>query len=265
MYYHLENKMTEANEQLGDFLRSRRERLTPERLGLQVLRRRRTPGLRREEVASAAGISGEWYVKLEQGRAVAPSPATIDALAKALLLDDVDHAHLKSLARPSHRRSFVRETVPDPVKRLVNSLEHPAYVTGQRWDVLAWNKAASSMLANFEELAMEDRNILLYVLTDPRAKTLFGERWDAEAMRMVALFRSTYDLWAEDPAFTDLISRLRLGCSRFDAWWSTHEIGSAVSGTKTVHHPTRGPLRYEYVTFQANDDPRLKLAAFIPC
>lgn len=171
MYYHLENKMTEANEQLGDFLRSRRERLTPERLGLQVLRRRRTPGLRREEVASAAGISGEWYVKLEQGRAVAPSPATIDALAKALLLDDVDHAHLKSLARPSHRRSFVRETVPDPVKRLVNSLEHPAYVTGQRWDVLAWNKAASSMLANFEELAMEDRNILLYVLTDPRAKT----------------------------------------------------------------------------------------------
>ncbi len=257
--------MAEVGKQLGDFLRSRRERLRPELLGLQVTRRRRTPGLRREEVANAAGISGEWYVKLEQGRAVTPSFATIDALAKALFLDDVDRAHLRGLARPSHRAAFVRETVPDPVKRLVNSLKHPAYVTGQRWDVLAWNEAVSSSLADFAALAIEDRNILLYVLTDPRAQDLFGQQLEMEAERMVALFRSTHDLWADDPAFIELISRLRVGCVRFDAWWSTHDVGSPVSGTKTLHHPTRGKLHYEYVTFQANDDPRLKLAAYIPC
>ena len=82
----------------------------------------------------------------------------------------------------------------------------------------------------------------------------FGDRWDAEAMRRVAPFRSTNDLWAEDPVFHDLISRLRLGCSRFDAWWSTHDIGSAVSGTKTFHHPTPGLLCHQYATFQANHD-----------
>ena len=256
--------MTENREQLGDFLRSRRERLRPDQVGLSSARRRRTPGLRREEVASAAGISGEWYVKLEQGRAVAPSAATIDALARALLLDAVDHAHLKRLARPSPRPPFVRETVPGPVRRLVDSLDHPAYVTGQRWDVLAWNAAATSWLVDFEAVAEEERNILLYMLTDPAAKTLFGDLWEAEARRMVALFRSTHDLWADDPAFADLTARLRLGCSHFESWWAAHDIGEAVSGVKTLHHPTKGQRSFEYVTFQANDDPRLKLAAYLP-
>ena len=256
--------MTESREQFGDFLRSRRERLTPDQVGLSSTRHRRTPGLRREEVASAAGISGEWYVKLEQGRAVAPSTATIDALARALLLNAVDHAHLKRLAWPTHRPPFVRESVPGSLRRLLDGLDHPAYVTGQRWDVLAWNAAASSWLADFEAVALEKRNILLYMLTDPSAKALFGEFWEAEARRMVALFRSTHDLWADDPAFIDLKSRLRLGCSHFEPWWAAHDIGSAVSGIKTLHHPTKGRQSFEYVTFQANDDPRLKLATYLP-
>lgn len=256
--------MTEGREQLGDFLRSRRERLRPEQLGVTVTRRRRATGLRREEVANAAGISGEWYVKLEQGRAVSPSMATIDALARALLLDDVDHAHLRRLARPGQRRTFVREQVPDPVRRLVNAFDHPAYVTGERWDVLAWNEAAREVLTDFGTLAEADNNILLYMLTDLRAKTLFGERWAQESKRLVALFRSTHDLWADDPEFVDLIARLRRGCPQFDPWWVTHDIGSAISGTKVLYHPTKGRLRFEYVTFQANDDPRLRLAAYIP-
>jgi len=256
--------MADASEQLGEFLRSRRERLKPEDLGLSDPRRRRTPGLRREEVASLAGISPEWYVKLEQGRSVAPSTATIDALSRALRLNEVEHAHLSMLAYGKRRPAYVREVVPDSLRRLVQNLPYPAYITGLRWDVLAWNEAAAMLLTDFDELDTGDRNILLYVLTNPKGRVLFGERWADEARRMVALFRATHDLWAADPAFVDLIARIRAGCVEFDAWWAAHDIGAAASGSKILHHPARGRLRFDYTTFKANDDPRLKLAVYLP-
>ena len=130
--------------------------------------------------------------------------------------------------------------------------------------MLAWNAAAAALLTDFDRLAVADRNILLYVLTDPRARLLFGEHWVDEARRMVALFRATHDLWAGDPAFEEIVARVRAGCHEFEAWWMAHDIGSAVSGTKVLQHPTRGTLRFAYATFQANDDPRLKLAAYLP-
>lgn len=257
--------MAESSEQLGAFLRTRRERLKPEQLGITDTRRRRTPGLRREEVAGLAGISAEWYVKLEQGRAVAPSAATIDALSHALRLGEVEQAHLRMLARSGRRLAFVREEVPAALRHLVESMSHPAYVTGLRWDVLAWNKAAAALFIDLDQLAVEDRNILLYVLTDPRGRALFGERWAEEARRMVALFRATQDLWADDPAFADLTARVRGGCSEFDPWWTAHDVAAAVSGTKVLHHPARGRLCFQYTTLQANDDPRLKLVVYTPC
>src|SRR5580693_7815122 len=151
---------TEDRSELGDFLRSRRERLTPAALGLPDRRRRRAPGLRREEVAELAGIGVDWYVRLEQGRAVRPSVTTIDALARALRLSKVEHAHLRALASGSNRRAFVRETVPETLRSLVESLNQPAYITGRRWDLLAWNKAAADIFA-FDRLAEEDCNILI--------------------------------------------------------------------------------------------------------
>ena len=203
-------------------------------------------------------------MSLEQGRAVTPSPATIDSLARALLLDATDQAHLSRLARTGPRPPFVRENVPATLGRLVESLDHPAYITGRRWDVLAWNVAAADLLTDFDRLAIADRNILLYVLTDPRARLLFGKHWADEARRMVALFRATHDLWTGDPAFDELVARVGAGCREFEAWWTAYDIGSAVSGTKTLQHPTRGVLRFAYATFQANDDPRLKLAVYLP-
>ena len=132
--------MTDARgSELGDFLRSRRARLGPAEVGLSNGRRRRTPGLRREEVAELAGIGVDWYVRLEQGRAVSPSVTTVDALARALRLKPHEHAHLRALTRPPDRRAFRRETVPDAIRRLVEGLAQPAYVTGRRWDILAWN------------------------------------------------------------------------------------------------------------------------------
>src|SRR5947208_16500383 len=123
--------------ELGDFLRSRRQKLTPKAVGLPVGRRRRTPGLRREEVAELAGIGVDWYVRLEQGRSVSPSAATIDALARALRLTKAEHRHLTALQRSADRRAFVRETVPPTIRRTVEQLNLPAYVPGRTWDILA--------------------------------------------------------------------------------------------------------------------------------
>src|SRR5882724_8416501 len=160
---------TPSHSELGDFLRSRRERLDPKMVGLPLGRRRRTPGLRREEVAELAGIGVDWYIRLEQGRSVSPSVTTVDALARALRLSKVEHIHLRALTRNADRRAFARETVPDPIRRIVESLKQPTYVTGRRWDVLAWNKAAEEIFA-FSRLPEEDRNILILILTKPATR-----------------------------------------------------------------------------------------------
>lgn len=256
--------MTEARRtELGDFLRSRRERLDPEAAGLPTVRRRRTPGLRREEVAFLAGIGIDWYVRLEQGRTVNPSAATINAVARALRLDRAEHAHLKALAGGGQHRAFEREVVPEAVRRIVEGLDRPAYVTGLRWDVLVWNQAADEVFA-FSRLADCDRNILISMFTRAGTRSLFGPAWPDEARRMLAQFRPTYDLWAADPAFGELIGRLRTGSSEFAGWWDAHDVREATAGQKIMNHPTRGALRFEYATFQANDDPALKLAIYAP-
>jgi transcriptional regulator with XRE-family HTH domain len=252
-----------SRSELGNFLRSRRERLTPKAVGLPSRRRRRTPGLRREEVAELAGIGVDWYVRLEQGRTVSPSVTTIDALARALRLNKVEHAHLRALAGNADRRVFSRETVPDALRRLVESLNQPAYVTGRRWDLLAWNKAAADILA-FDRLAEDDRNILVCMLTKPATRRLFGATWREEAQRMVAQFRATHDLWAGDPAFVDLLDRLAQGCPEFTGWWQAHDIRGGTGGRKLIKHPKKGVLRFEHASFQANDDPSLKLIIYTP-
>lgn len=252
-----------ARNAFGDFLRSRREKLEPHAIGLPNGVRRRTAGLRRQEVAELAGIGIDWYIRLEQGRAVRPSAATVDALARALRLDKAEHTHLRALALPSNRPPFVRETVPATVRRIVERLDQPAYVTGRRWDVLAWNDAACALFINFGRMSETDRNILVYVLTDPDARRVFGTAWAGQATRMVARFRGTHDLWAGDPAFTSLVRDLRKRSPEFVGWWDAHKVGSSVgTGEKVLVHSNDGPLRYEYATFQVNDDPALQLAIY---
>src|ERR1700759_2307963 len=249
--------------ELGDFLRSRREKLTPKSMGLPSGRRRRTPGLRREEVAELAGVGVDWYIRLEQGRTVSPSVTTIDALARALRLSKAEHAHLRALTHNAGRKAFVPETVPPTIRRLVESLNQPAYICGRRLDILAWNAAADEIFA-FGRLPESDRNSLVSVLTNPAMRRLFGASWEDEAKRLVAQFRATHDLWAGDPAFIDLLQRLRDGCPEFTAWWETDDVGSAAADEKVLKHPKKGTLRCEYASFEANDDPALKLVIYTP-
>ena len=251
------------HQELADFLRSRRQRLTPDAVGLPSGLRRLTAGLRREEVAQLAGIGVDWYVRLEQGRPVSPSSTTVDALARALRLTAVEHAHLRALTSPPSQRLFEPEVLPTTLRRVVEGQDQPAYVTGRRWDVLAWNVAADELFG-FSALADSDRNTLILLLTHARARGLFGEGWAQEARRVVSQFRATHDLWAADPAFVDLLDRLRAGCPEFDTWWDAHDIGGPLAGRKLLRHPEKGELSYEYATFQANDDPGLRLALYTP-
>jgi transcriptional regulator with XRE-family HTH domain len=249
--------------ELGDFLRSRRARLSPKSLGLASNRRRRTAGLRREEVAELAGIGVDWYIRLEQGRTVSPSVTTVDALARALRLTKAEHMHLRALALRGDRRAFAIETVPAAVRRMLDALAQPAYITGRRWDLLAWNAAAETVFA-FSRIPQSDRNVLLSVLTNPATRKLFGATWEDEAKRMVAQFRANHDVWAGDPAFTALLERLRAGSAEFSTWWKAHEIRGTASGRKSLRHPKLGPLHFEYASFQSNDDPALKLVIYTP-
>src|SRR6201997_1505373 len=194
--------------EFGDFLRSRREKLSPKSVGMTAGRRRRTAGLRREEVAELAGIGVDWYIRLEQGRTVNPSVTTIDALARALKLSKAEHAHLRMLARDADARAFAVETVPGTIRRMLDGLNQPAYITGRRWDLLAWNAAAEEGFA-FGRRREEDRNVLLTMFTNPRTLKLFGTSWAEEAERMVAQFRPSHDVWAGDPAFNTLLAQLR--------------------------------------------------------
>lgn len=252
----------ERSQALGDFLRSRRERLAPADVGLPEGRRRRTPGLRREEVAELSGIGIDWYVRLEQGRTVSPSLATIDALGRALRLSKPERAHLEALTSSGDRRAFVREVAPPSLVRMVHAMTQPAYVTGRRWDVVAWNEAAVDLFTDFGAMPEEDRNSLLFVVRDPRARALFGRGWAAEARRMVTQFRARHDLWAGDPAFRELLARLRAGNPQFDQWWETHDVASPRSGRKRIHHPTRGVEDYEHTGLHVSDDPSLKLVVY---
>ncbi|WP_314958362.1 helix-turn-helix transcriptional regulator [Bradyrhizobium cosmicum] len=249
--------------EFGDFLRSRREKLTPKTVGLPAGSRRRTAGLRREEVAQLAGIGVDWYIRLEQGRTVSPSVTTIDALARALRLSKTEHAHLKALARDGDRRTFTREIVPPSIRRMIDSLNQPAYITGRRWDVLAWNDAAEQVFA-FGQLPERDRNTLLLIMTDKQRRKLYGASWTDIAKGMVAMFRATHDVWAGDPAFAELLTRLRQGSPEFVKWWEAHEIRSTISGRKAMSHPTLGVLNFEHTSFQANDDSALKLVIYTP-
>ena len=249
--------------EFGDFLRSRRERLRPEDVGLPRGERRRTPGLRRQEVAELAGIGIDWYIRLEQGRAVSPSSATSDAIARALKLDGAERSHLQSLGRPLKQGSYEREKVPAALRRMVHSLDNPAYITGRRLDVLAWNSAAAELITDFGEMAEDDRNILIYMMTDPDARRLFGSTWEAEAKRIVAQFRTTHDFWSGDPGFVSLLKRLEES-PEFIGWWKRHDIRGGGSGRKRLQHPQRGELVFDYATFQANENRSLKLAVYTP-
>jgi transcriptional regulator with XRE-family HTH domain len=249
---------------LADFLRTRRARLSPADVGLPWGSRRRTPGLRREEIAQLANVGTSWYVALEQGRDVRPSGQVLDSLAQALRLTAAERRHLFQLAQTN---GSTLPTLP-PEEKVSTALEHavqalhphPAYVLGRRWDLLTWNRAAERVFAFSEIMLPHSRNFIWRSFTNAMLRT--HHNWDKLAQSLIAQFRADYARYPGDPWFGELIEDLGQGSEEFKLWWSRHDVRSIPDGHKHMQHPTLGLLDFEHVTLQVPMNPDLKVILY---
>jgi transcriptional regulator with XRE-family HTH domain len=259
---HFEARLRE----FGDFLRSRRERLTPAEVGLPNGFRRRTPGLRREEVALLASVGTTWYTWLEQGRDVRASSEVLNALAEALRLDPAERQHLFVLADrpPPKSRTTGAEHVPEALVRMLKSMtDQPAYVLGRRWDVLAWNKAAVTVFGDFGRLEGDARNIIHMMFANESHRRLLAD-WDDLAPLSLAMFRADSARYAGDPDFERLIALLMNESAEFRVWWPRHDVVHQPSTVKRIRHPTVGQLVFEYMSLDVTDRPGMRFVVCTP-
>jgi transcriptional regulator with XRE-family HTH domain len=251
--------------ELGAFLRSRRERLRPEQVGLLSSRRRRTPGLRREEVAQLAGVGVTWYTWLEQGRDIHPSAQVLDAVARTLQLDSHEHAHLFTLA------GVATTTIADQCLGLCSTVQPlidqlgplPAVVVNARLDLLAYNRAYASFFPDLESIASEDRNILWLAFTHPEWRAAIVDRDDVLG-RMVAEYRGAMAEHLDDPAWKTLVTRLHRASPEFAAVWERHDVVGVESRTKRARHPEVGHLRLIYTNLWLGQGLGTRIVAFTP-
>ncbi|MDT7784124.1 MAG: hypothetical protein QOF58_2543 [Pseudonocardiales bacterium] len=251
-------------QELGAFLRSRRERLTPQDVGLPSGPRRRTPGLRREEVAVLAHISTEYYIRLEQGRAPWPSGEVLAGIAGALRLTDAESDHLHVLAGTAPIRSGLhRRDVRPSILALLERLPQTAgFVTSAVFEVLAWNDLAAALMEDFAQLAPKDRNLARRAfLEPPRDTPLYGISDTAEFRHHVVMqLRATLARYPADPAVTGLVDDLRTGSSDFARLWERGDVHAEPTLTKTFRHPVVGPITVDCDSLALTDrDQRLVL------
>ncbi|MFB9966597.1 helix-turn-helix transcriptional regulator [Sinosporangium siamense] len=246
---------------LAEFLRSARARLSPRQAGLDesILSRRRVSGLRREELARLAGVSVDYYTRLEQGRSRSASPEVLDALATALHLDDAGREHLHTLARPKpaqRRRRPRPQRVHPATWRLLDTLEtvrRPAFVVGRRLDVLAHNRLAGRLITDFRALPAAERNLARFVFLDPHAHELY-KNWPAVAADTAALLRLDAGGRTDDPALSALVGDLSIQSEEFRRYWSDNKVHRRTTGSKDYHHPLVGDLTITYQAFTPADD-----------
>lgn len=250
--------------QFADLLRSRRDRLSPDDVGLPAGTRRRAPGLRREEVAQLAGVSTTYYTFLEQGREVRPSRQVLAALAAALRLSPAERDHLFQLAgaTPPSVGEPHAETVAPALAVMVNRLDPwPGYLKSSRWDVLAANRAARALFADWPARAPADRNLLRWMFTEPAARKIYVH-WQQEAAAMLARFRAAATRRPGDPHFSSLIDELHHSSPEVRDWWPRHDVLPLGGGTKQLHHPALGDINFEHTVLQVADHPEQTLVYF---
>jgi transcriptional regulator with XRE-family HTH domain len=252
-------------EELAAFLRARRNALTPTEVGLPAGRSRRTPGLRREEIAMLAGVSVTWYTWLEQGRRINVSTDVLEALARALRLDDAERQHLLTLAdrAPTAHADYVAD-VPDALVRLITSMEPaPAYVLGPRWEFLAWNRPQARLYPVIERLDEIERNLLWAMFAEPSVRPLLDD-WPAQARRILAEFRAGTAALRDDPKVVALVDRLRATSPEFAEWWPQLDVAQFQTRLRRYHHPRAGELVFEYQQLTPSEWPSLRVVCQLP-
>jgi transcriptional regulator with XRE-family HTH domain len=244
----------DSDNRIGEFLRARRELVRPEDVGLPNAGRRRVPGLRREEMALLAGVSADYYTRLEQGRDQHPSEQVVEALARALQLDDDAAAHLRQLAHPIQRRPRLRgddptaEPVRPGVQALLSAWGHtPAFVTGRHLDVLGSNPLARAL----SPMHAVGSNLLRSVFLDPSARDVHPD-WDGFATRIVATLRAAVGPNLDEPGLADLLAELNAGSEEFRSLWGRYLVRDRADGLKRFVHPLVGTIELPYETFSVN-------------
>jgi transcriptional regulator with XRE-family HTH domain len=260
----------ERRREIADFLKSRRVRRQPEELGLPRGRRRRTPGLRREEVASAAGVSAEWYTWLEQAREVRPSADVLTRIGAALRLEPHETRHLLTLggyAIPASASDLPRSvSVSLRLQRLIDQMEYgPAWVFGERWDIVAWNRAASVIHGDLAALQGIERNALYQLFLGTRMRSMLVD-WETHGRACVAKLRSTYASRVDDPWFKELVTLLRTRSPDFERWWNQNDIEVKQEGVKHYEHPEAGRLVFDFTVLDVLDErmSSLRMVAYVP-
>jgi transcriptional regulator with XRE-family HTH domain len=255
-----------ANEnRLGNYLRDRRAKLDPAAFGF-ALARRRTPGLRREEVAQRANVSATWYTWLEQGRGGAPSADVLDRIARAMMLTDVEREHLFLLAlgRPPEVRYRAPDGITPRLQRVLDTLENsPAFIRTATWDVIAWNRAAAVVLTDYGTLPDGQRNVLRMMFRDSHVRAL-QPNWLNVARFVVASFRADVARAGAARNVQSLVDELCATSPEFAAMWRDNDVQGHGDGVKVLQHPVAGPLSMEFSAFAVDGRPDLNMMIYNP-
>ena len=252
--------------ELAAFLRSRRERISPEDVGLPAGPRRRTAGLRREEIAQLAGVGVTWYTWLEQGRQINASVQVLDAIARTLRLDATERGHLFRLADvpgTAGPADCVECPLPPEVQRILDSIPYPATVLTERFDLLAWNRLYASLFPRLTQAPPGERNTLLSCLTSPSCCSPVPEQ-DMYSATLVAQLRVSYGRHLGDPAWTHFIRRLEAMSPAFAAIWAAHDVAQPASHTKRFRHPTLGLIITKSTSFAVTAVPGARMVIYTP-
>jgi transcriptional regulator with XRE-family HTH domain len=250
---------------LGAYLRDRRAKLDPASFGLSGARRR-TPGLRREEIAQRANISPTWYTWLEQGRGGAPSADVLERIARALLLTEVEREHLflLGLGRPPEVRYTPSEGVTPRLQRLLDALEvSPALVKTATWDVVAWNRAAVAVLTDYGALPPDQRNILRMIFLDPRVRAAQFD-WESVARFVVSAFRADAARAGASEQVEPLVAELCRLSPAFETMWRDNDVRNYDGGVKRLRHPLLGAIAFEYSSFRIDGRSDLGMVIYHP-
>ena len=257
---------TPAENPLGDYLRDFRARLDPVALGFAP-GRRRTPGLRREEVASRAHISPTWYTCLEQGRGGAPSAEVLERIARALMMTEAEREHLFmiGLGRSPEGLYHRRDGITPRLQHILDALDpNPAMVRTAAWNIIALNRAAAVLFPNYADRPPDQRNMLRFIFLDPHARAATRDEWEAVARTLVAAFRAGVVKAGAQAEVQALVDELSRSSPEFEAMWRGHDVYEPSEANKLINHPVLGPLEFEHSAFSIDGRPDLTMLVYYP-
>lgn len=256
----------QRRQELSNFLKTRRARLSPIDVGFADNSRRRTPGLRREEVAQLANVSSTWYTWLEQGRPIGVSTSVVEGIAQALRLSPEERSHLFVLTLQSPPATQLQvESISPALQHLVEEWDviGPAYITDKRWNIVAWNQSAVALLGDFASMSPKERNMVWFYFTN-KAHREISIAWEEHAQLIVSKFRATCSRYLGDMQLQRLIEELQEVSQEFNQWWLRHDVYSRAEGRKEYNHPVVGYVAFDYTVLAPESAPDKSIVLFTP-